>query len=137
MTRTSHFYDGGTSPVLRIRTRLGYELTGTPAHRLWVRNADGTEGWKALSDLSAGDVVSLAQQTDLWGDRLDVPDVVQHVSPRAKRYRLPDRLTPDLSYLLGLLVGDGTLTGRNAVRFSTGDTFLGAVSYTHLRAHET
>jgi len=125
VTRTSHFYDGGISPVLRIRTRLGFELTGTPAHRLWVRNADGTEGWKALSELSAGDTVSLEQQADLWGDRLDVPDVVPDVSPRAKRYRLPDRLTSDLSYLLGLLVGDGTLTGRNAVRFSTGDTFLG------------
>ena len=125
VTRTSHFYDGGVSPVLRIRTRLGFELTGTPAHRLWVRNADGTEGWKALSEISTGDVVSLAQQMDLWGDRLDVPDSVPNVSPRAKRYRLPDRLTPDLSYLLGLLAGDGTLTGRNAVRFSTGDTFLG------------
>lgn len=125
ITRASHFYDGGFSPVLRIRTRLGFELTGTPAHRLWVRNVDGTEGWKAISEISSGDVVALEQKSDLWGNRLRVPDSVPDISPRAKKYRLPNRLTSDLAYLFGLLIGDGNLTGRNAVRFSTGDTFLG------------
>ena len=125
ITCASHFYDGGFSPVLRIRTRLGFELTGTPAHRLWVRNVDGTEDWKALSEISPGDFVALEQKTDLWGNRLRVPNSVPDISPRAKRYRLPNRLTRDLAYLFGLLIGDGNLTGRNAVRFSTGDTFLG------------
>lgn len=124
-TRASHFYDGGSCPVLRIRTRLGFELTGTPAHRLWVRNVDGTEGWKTISEISSGNVVALEQRCDLWGNRFRVPNSVPDVSPRAKRYRLPNRLTSDLAYLFGLLIGDGNLTGRNAVRFSTGDTFLG------------
>ncbi len=125
ITRASHFYDGGLSPVLRIRTRLGFELTGTPTHRLWVRNVDGTEGWKTISEISAGDVVALEQKCDLWGSKLRVPNSVPDISPRAKRYRLPNQLTSDLAYLFGLLIGDGNLTGRNAVHFSTGDTFLG------------
>ncbi|MEA3238654.1 MAG: DNA mismatch repair protein MutS [Candidatus Bipolaricaulota bacterium] len=125
ITHASHFYDGGFSPVLRIHTRLGFELTGTPAHRLWIRNVDGTEGWKSIAEISSGDVVALEQKSDLWGNRLRVPNSVPDISPRAKRYRLPNQLTSDLAYLFGLLIGDGSLTGRNVVRFSTGDTFLG------------
>jgi DNA mismatch repair protein MutS len=123
-TRTSHFYNGGMAPVLHMRTSLGFEITGTPDHRLWARRPDGTETWVRLADLTAEDHVALKVGADLWGASTTIdPSSFCHV-PGAKRYRLPGELTSDLAYLLGLLVGDGNITVKGRVRISTGDGFL-------------
>ncbi len=122
--QATHFYAGGRSKTIRIRTRLGYELEGTPEHRVWVRCASGDEGWKPLAEIQPGDYVAIDRRIDLWGSREEIN------TPRAaglkakhslKRYPLPTRLTPDLAYVMGLLVGDGTLRERNAVALTTAD----------------
>ncbi len=48
------------------------------------------------------------------------------LSPRAnlKLYPLPRQLTPDLAYLMGLLIGDGSLRERNMLSLTTGDAFI-------------
>jgi DNA mismatch repair protein MutS len=123
-TRTSHFYNGGTAPVLCVRTGLGFELTGTPDHRLWARRQDGTEAWVRLADLNSEDCVALKVGADLWGASTTIdPSSFRHV-PGAIRYRLPGELTADLAFFLGLLVGDGNITVKGRVRLTTGDAFL-------------
>ncbi len=120
------FYNGGRQRTLRIRTRLGYELEGTPEHRLWVRTPDGSEGWRTLAEIRRGDFAALLPGTDLWGDATEIDFLQPPRYGSQKSYRLPDRLTPDLAYLMGLLVGDGTLTYTKDVNLSTGDEFIRA-----------
>jgi DNA mismatch repair protein MutS len=123
-TLTSHFYDGGRASVLRVRTRLGYEIVGTHDHRLWARRTDGMEGWVRLADLTLEDFVALKPGVELWGTLTDLDNIPFCHVRGAKRYRLPKRLTPDLAYLLGLLVGDGNTTVKGRVRLTTGESFL-------------
>ncbi len=121
---TEAFYTGGKQPTLRLRTRLGFEIEGTPEHRLWVRNPDESEGWKTLGELRPGDYVALAPGADLWGEETRLHFERPQPYGSQKSYRLPETLTPDLAYWLGLLTGDGTLTYSHAITFSTADDFL-------------
>jgi len=125
-TVTSHFFNGGRQRTVRIRTQLGYELEGTPEHRVWVRHANEHEGWKQLEEIRPGDYVAIHPGPDLWGRQVEIrlPEDFDSSVKGSVRYRLPRELTPDLAYLMGLLVGDGTLTYRNAVNLSTGDDFI-------------
>ena len=124
MQAATHFYHGGQAETLTVKTRLGYTLTGTPDHRIWVRYANGQEDWKRLGDLSIGDVVAVERQLELWGAETTIVAPNARSLPNVKRYPLPQELTPDLAYVMGLLVGDGTLTYKNAITLSTGDPFI-------------
>ncbi len=122
--RATHFYHGGQQPTIRITTRLGYTLEGTPEHRVWVRRPDGSEGWAQLGELKTGDCVAIARGFERWGNRTELATVDNEYHHNTKCYSLPRELTPTLAYWLGLLVGDGTLTYRYAINFSNKDPFL-------------
>jgi replicative DNA helicase len=78
-------FDNGVRPVFRLRTRLGRELTATANHPLLT-----VDGWRRLDELAPGDEVAVPGRLDVFG--VDC---------------LPDAEVA----LLGLLIGDGTLTG--------------------------
>jgi len=124
VTRASHFYYGGRQRTLKITTRLGYELEGTLEHPIWVRDASGREGWKRLDQITPGDYIAIARQIDLWGNQIEITFEEEDFDRGVKRYRLPNRLNRDLAYLMGLLIGDGTLTYTHSYRLSTADPFI-------------
>jgi DNA mismatch repair protein MutS len=122
--RATRFYHGGAQATIRITTRLGYRLEGTPEHKVWVRHPDGTEGWAMLGELKEGDFVAIARGFDLWGHQTALPAPAECYHHNTKWYDLPGELSPQLAYWLGLLVGDGTLTYQYAVTFSNKDPYL-------------
>ncbi len=63
---TSHVYANGCAPTIRLRTRSGFELEGTPNHPILVAAPDGPQ-WKTLSELDGTDYVAIARSTALWG----------------------------------------------------------------------
>ncbi|RKY03230.1 DNA mismatch repair protein MutS [Candidatus Poribacteria bacterium] len=115
-----HFYYGGFSRTIKIKTRFGFELEGTPEHRIWVRNPDGTEGWKRLDEIKIGDVVAIPRGMELWGSETEIKSEADKLKG-CKRYKLPKELSGDLAYLMGLLVGDGALTYENGFTISAAD----------------
>jgi DNA mismatch repair protein MutS len=120
--QATHFYRGGRQPTIRVTTRLGYQLEGTAQHRLWVRFADGSEGWLRLGEMAVGDYVAIQRQAELWGEETRLGGAP--VTARARQYCLPTELTQDFAYLMGLLIGDGTLTYTTDVYLSTADAFI-------------
>jgi Holliday junction DNA helicase RuvB len=62
----SHIYADGRVPTVRLRTRSGFELEGTPNHPVLVATPNGPQ-WKPLSELSTVDFVAIARRTDVWG----------------------------------------------------------------------
>jgi replicative DNA helicase len=55
--KTSHFYEGGIKPTLKITTRAGYSLAGTYVHPVLVLNQQGEKVWKSLGELQCGDSI--------------------------------------------------------------------------------
>jgi ribonucleoside-diphosphate reductase alpha chain len=98
-TVSDGFFRTGTKPVLRIRTREGPTLRLTEDHRVlraWrlTRHSRDTE-WAAAAELRPGDAIVLHDHQPLaaW----------------------PGKCTRDEGYLVGLLIGDGTLKHDKAV----------------------
>ena len=120
----NYFYTGGKQATIRITTRFGYEIEGTPEHRLWVRHPDGSEGWKQLADVTNGDMVAIDRRVDLWGQETSIDRSAAYSVKRGKRYRLPAEVNEDLAYIMGLLIGDGTLTYSGTFMLSTADTSI-------------
>ncbi len=120
----THFYVGGKQKTIRVTTRFGYQIEGTPEHRLWVRHSDGSEGWAQLGTVVTGDTVVIDRQVNLWGRQTAINYPPATSSNRAKQYHLPEELDEDLGYLFGLLIGDGTLTYRNGFLLTTADSFI-------------
>jgi DNA mismatch repair protein MutS len=133
-SRATHFYTGGQQQTIKITTRFGYRIEGTPEHRVWVRQADGNEKWVRLGELSSGDVVAVDRQLDLWGEQTAIDNHLQPIK-RARLHRLPAALDEDLGYLFGLLIGDGTLTYRAGILLTTKDDFIGAEFKRIVRKH--
>ena len=105
---SAFFYNGGERDTLRVRSRCGYEVEGTPNHRIKVMAEDGTIQWQFLEDLKVGDRIGVHRGTDLWAkDPLEVTRF-QHDLGGRKELPLPTHLTPEWGTFLGVLVGDGS-----------------------------
>lgn len=94
----SHFYVGGKTETLRIRTYHGYELEGTPEHPVLCLRSGGKLEWVPLSQLTTDDFVGIARNVEVWGSA-----------------------NIEEAYILGLLVGDGHIVSGRRVELSTSD----------------
>ncbi len=118
--RASRWFDCGLHPTLRVRTRSGYELTGTYNHPVltWGKDSHGHPGfrWKTLDALKVGDYLVLDRTSDrFWPqDPLEVtayhPQIPE--GSRTKAHALPSHLDEDLAFLLGALVAEGTIAQK-------------------------
>lgn len=90
---TSNYFNMGLSETISATTSQGYKLEGTPEHPIIVLNKDGNLEFKKLMDINEDDIVAISRNNDLWGN-ID------------NGY--------EISYLLGVLIGDGSLNGMNS-----------------------
>ncbi len=115
-------------PVFRLVTRHGYEVTATPDHRFLTTG----RGYVALSDLRPGDHLLIQSQEGAWSTEYRLPNVeaiqnklavmgmggdraTGHLVTRqdfSTQYaNLPTTWSHDLGLVMGVLVGDGWLSG--------------------------
>jgi DNA mismatch repair protein MutS len=120
----AHFYKGGKQRTIKITTRFGYQIEGTPEHRVWVRHSSGREGWACLGEVSESNTVVIDRQVDLWGQQTAINNKNAESLRRVKKYPLPCELDEDLAYMMGLLVGDGSLTSTYGFLLTTADEFI-------------
>ncbi|CUU01930.1 DNA gyrase subunit A [Armatimonadetes bacterium GBS] len=124
VNRATRWFDCGEHPTLRIRTRYGYEIQGTPNHPVLVCLAD-SEGkprlaWKTLDSLQVGDYLVIdrgesedpAEPVDLTPYHPTFPE-----GSRVRQYSLPRQLDEALATLMGALIAEGTL-GSDRVEFT-------------------
>jgi DNA gyrase subunit A len=112
----SKWFDCGPFPVKTVRTKRGYQVTGTENHPLLVCVA-GLNGapslvWKTIGDLKLGDHLVLDRGTGFWPEKtVDTAHLHPVIAPgsRAQVHQLPSTLTSDLALLLGALVAEGTV----------------------------
>ena len=107
------FYYNGIKPIRRIKTRRGYETTGSLIHPLWARGPEG-ECYVRMKDLSQGDFLALFRSKvdfPLQEPDLPVPNRSNFSHP-TKFFDVPARLNPDLARLLGYIVSEGWTNSR-------------------------
>jgi replicative DNA helicase len=59
MRKTSHFYEAGLKPCLKLTTKSGKSISATHTHPLMVIDGFGDKAWKPLGDIKAGDYVAI------------------------------------------------------------------------------
>jgi len=97
-------FNNGVAKILRVHTREGLSIAGTPNHKVKVMTDFGPQ-WKELQDLAPGDwiVVRLGEHTG----RLQVlkKPVKRHGNQAMPE--LPSILDEEFAFFLGYLTGDG------------------------------
>ncbi len=120
------YYDGERSTV-RITTRYGYSLEGTPNHRVLVMGAEGVVQWRALGSLQVGDAALLARGAGVWpAEEVRMPIEAAVYRTCAYRLTLPPTVDQDFAELLGWLCADGTLSVPPELSFTKGDPYARA-----------
>ncbi len=122
----SRWFDCGEHPVKTVRTKHGFEITGTENHPLlvWETARDNRPRfvWKMIGDLKEGDFLVIDRSDKLWPENeLDLASFVpEFENPRTVRHQLPKTLGEDLAFLLGALVAEGTLQ-KDRIEFGNGE----------------
>lgn len=102
------FYNNGKHPTRRIKTKFS-ELECTRTHKLWAYSHKNKKyDWIKSENLEVGDFVSLQFGKRLWGNQDDVSDFIPSTSLKIHSPFSPKSLTPDLCYLLGLYIAEGS-----------------------------
>ncbi|MCC6260137.1 MAG: hypothetical protein IT311_04675, partial [Anaerolineales bacterium] len=104
-------FNNGVAEVLRVHTREGVSITGTPNHKVKVMTDAGPQ-WKELQDLSNGDwiVMRLGEHT---GKRQVLKQPVKKHGNQIMP-DLPAILDEEFAFFLGYLAGDGFVAKHEA-----------------------
>ncbi|MCC7190266.1 MAG: adenosylcobalamin-dependent ribonucleoside-diphosphate reductase, partial [Anaerolineales bacterium] len=97
-------YNNGVADVMRVHTREGLSITGTPNHKVKVMTDNGPQ-WKEIQDLTKGDwiVVRTGEHTGaLQSLKKPTQKHGNQVMPE-----LPSMLDEEFAFFLGYLAGDG------------------------------
>jgi intein/homing endonuclease len=121
--RTSHgidksdsFYYGGVKKTKKVTLNCGYNIEGTPNHRIHVLQDDGTIGFKYLGQITTDDTVILYGNQSVFGqERQSLPLPSQSFPTWAKHVEFPTKMTQEFAHFLGALIADGSITRNGFV----------------------
>lgn len=115
------FKQMGYSQILELETELGLTLAGKPGHRVLAIHTGGfSPKWTKLSDVNSGSMecyVPVKVGSDLWSETYFIFDY-EHQSRFGNEQVevvLPTEMSEELSFVLGVLAGDGHVTGENGL----------------------
>ncbi|HBY95307.1 MAG TPA: hypothetical protein DEP84_15365 [Chloroflexi bacterium] len=115
------FYYGGMRETRRVRLEYGYEIEGTPNHRIHILGPDGHIRFAALDELKIGDTVVLYAGQQVFGPAgQPLPAYRGEWRTNVKEMRFPESMSPELAYVLGAITSEGSI-GRNGVQICNGD----------------
>ena len=126
----SKWFDCGEFPTRRVRTRRGYEVTGSLNHPLltWVVGDKGHSNfiWKTIAHIQPGDYLVLDRSQVLWPTAKDDLQVaLPFIYPESQResHELPSNILQSprsvvAAFLRSLFEGDGAVerSGRSLLR---------------------
>mgnify|MGYP001256803956 CR=1 FL=1 len=119
-----HFYYGGMRETRRVTLSYGYQIEGTPNHPVHILDENGAIRFAALGDLKPGDTVVLYSGQQVFGPAgQSLPPYQYERRTNTKTLRFPERMSPELAYVLGCITSEGSI-GRNGVAICNGDRGL-------------
>ena len=116
------FYYGGVRPTLKLTLGDGRTIEGTHNHRVKVANEHGYD-WKRLDEITEEDHVAIRLGTDFWASNdAEIDFTPSPLYGSQKVIRLPERMTPELGWLLGCFAAEGSIARSTwTVRITNND----------------
>lgn len=102
-------FNNGVAPLLRVHTRHGLSLTGTPEHRVKVMTESGPT-WRQLQELHKGDWILV--QLGAHCGSLQALRHPHRVHSNQDWPTLPPLLDEELAFFIGYLTGDGFIASQ-------------------------
>ncbi len=112
------FWVNGVVPTKYITTECGFHIEGSHVHPLLVMEEYGVPGWKRSGEIEIGDYVALYCGSESWGEDIGLPNVE---GSRRNSLDMPDVLSSDLAYLVGLWTAEGSYESTGRVMISNTD----------------
>ncbi|MCS6872498.1 MAG: adenosylcobalamin-dependent ribonucleoside-diphosphate reductase [Anaerolineae bacterium] len=124
MQKTDAFYYGGMRETRKVQLTYGYEIEGTPNHRVHVLDEDGQIRFARLDELKVGDTAVLYAGQQIFGEAgQPLPPMVAAAAHNGEQIEVPERMSVDLAYLLGCIISEGTIA-HNVVTITSSDRSL-------------
>jgi len=96
---------------INIKTTKGFEMPGSIDHSVLSLNKNNKLVYKELQDIKDDDYLVVKTDFDYFGNNNSMPEFNEFEHGwRTKDCHIPKELTIDLSYWMGLLVGDGCVS---------------------------
>jgi intein/homing endonuclease len=127
---TSHIYNSGVTPTIRIKTAYGLQIEGTHHHPMLVVDDDGYHVWKNLDEIKMGDFIVGQRGERFYGSKTDLQYAVDAAQKRVEASKrqdamnapmLPTEMTPDLAEWLAMIVAEGTTGKCGSISFTQKD----------------
>jgi len=126
-TPATHVFYTGKKPVYKLTTEYGFTLECSKDHKFLVFDGDGFD-WKPLKDIKPGEFIQTHKNIEVTGttkisqeikDKLIVCNI-----ENKKNHTLPLEITPELATLIGMLIADGSISGKGKIYYNKGDREL-------------
>jgi len=123
----------------KIKTKSGYELTGSFKHPLLVNTSADIDEWVRMQHMNVGDNIKFQFDQNLFGEDQDIKFDLKHFN-ETEKYKLPSKLSDDLDlcYLMGLFIAEGNYND-NTIAITNGDAeiihFLTKMNFIKSREH--
>ncbi len=104
MRTADYFYNNGECNTLRVTTRSGYRVEGTPNHPVLIRTPEGELGFRRLEELKSGDHLAVRIGAQVFGSstRLGIEGIA--MPSLSDPIVIPDHLTVDLAQAIGFML---------------------------------
>ena len=90
----------------RILKTVSSSLECSLEHKVLTGNNLGEFKWKKSKDINNDDYIAVGYGHDLWGDNDSIPGIKVGATAKGDSF---DKITPDLSYLFGLYISEGSV----------------------------
>ncbi len=121
---TDAFYYGGMRETRKVILAYGYEVEGTPNHRIQVLTSEGCIEFARLDEIKIGDTVVLYSGQQAFGvSAHELPRYTGEFNTNSKTVTFPQHMSPELAYVLGCITSEGSI-GENSVQICNGDYAL-------------
>ena len=102
-------YDMGVNDIITTTTSMGFEIGGTPEHKIIVIDNNGDIIFKKLGDITNEDNIAISLCTNIFNDRLKL-NYHYRLSSKNIKNILEDieYMNEDIATLLGYIVAEGS-----------------------------
>jgi len=112
------WFDSGIHSTIKIITYRGYSLQGSVNHPVltWAPNKSGkpTLAWKMLGRIKEGEFVAINRSQKMFPAN---PNLKKYypvkIRSRVQKHKLPTKMTPELAFLLGSWVAEGSVSSKH------------------------